>query len=70
MKTVILMFATLFAVVFIGGNLLANHLNENARVTSAEKYAQEEAKRDIQNKDNCAAGRGSVMYYKGVYCTK
>jgi phage gp36-like protein len=59
----------LFALVVVGCDV-ARVMLEKQRVTAnADRYAQQEAKRDTRLQAACAAGQtGVVLFYKGVDC--
>jgi len=69
MKALLAAVSIILVSVAIGGNVLALHLNEQARIESAAKYDQRAIDRDNRLSKACAAGQtGVVSYYKGVFC--
>lgn len=70
MKSAITSGALFFAVVMLSVNAIGSYLDAKAKEQVAAKHSQYEAKLDAENVANCAAGKGNVLYYKGVYCSK
>lgn len=70
MRALITTLAVFFAVVMVGGKVLAVELNKRAAEASKAAYAQRAADRDTRLTEACAKGQtGVVLYYKGVDCT-
>lgn len=70
MKTLFTSLVMIFGLVIIGGGVFSNHLTEQAKSDSAARYLASKAKLDVQSTADCTAGRGPLIYYKGVYCSK
>lgn len=70
MKYTLVIFVMFFSLILLAANAATSILEAKAKKESAEKYTHNELIRDSENKANCAAGKGGMIYYKGVYCSK
>lgn len=67
MKTLLVALA-LFISFFAGTQCLGLYLADNARDASAKKYEEQAVERDNKMAKLCSEGKGTVTYYKGVFC--